>query len=96
MPPAKCKLPRLSGTQHGPNLPTGPAAGPAAVLATVGRMSGAIMLATGILLGLAIALVTAATIPPILKDRTSWPLLLLGCLLLLAVCLEICSLTALA
>jgi hypothetical protein len=92
MLPARCKPPRLPGTRHGPNLPTGPAAGPAAVLATVDRMSGAIMLATGILLGLAIALLTAATITPIFKDRTRWPLLLLGCLLFLAVCLEICAL----
>src|SRR4051794_390611 len=50
-------------------------AGPATVLATVDRMSGAIMLATGILLGLAVALFTAAAIPPILEDRRRWSLL---------------------
>src|SRR4051795_4778294 len=94
MPPARCKPPRLPGPRHGPNLPTGPAAGwPATVLAKVDRMSGAIMLATGILLGLAVALFTAAAIPPILEDRRRWSLLLLGCLLSLAVCLEVCVLT---
>src|SRR3954466_8819975 len=41
MAPARCKPPNLPEARHAPNLPTRPAAGPAAVLATVDRVTSA-------------------------------------------------------